>query len=83
MNPVTIAPEDSISYTDFSEGNPVQIRVSVPAGQAKNFGKGQVVKVIYQDTETKGRIVSDPIVISKDIETEKVLSLIVEKAEAF
>jgi hypothetical protein len=84
MNPVVIPGDDTISYRDFSNGKPVQVRISVPDLQAKGFGKGKPVNVIHGTQELRGRVVSDPLKIDSDKETHvTTLSLVIEKADAF
>jgi hypothetical protein len=84
MNPIVISGEDTISYREFSDGKPVQVRISVPDLQAKGFGKGKPVNVIHDGKESKGRIVSDPLKIDSDNETHvTTLSLVIEKTDAF
>ena len=84
MNPVVIPEEDTISYRDFSDGKPVQVRISVPDLQAKGFGKGKPVKVIHEGSELRGRIVSDPLKIDSDLDKHTTtLALVIEKADAF
>lgn len=84
MNPVVIPGEDTISYREFSDGKPVQVRISVPDLQAKGFGKGKPVNVIHEGHELRGRIVSDPLKIDSDKETHvTTLSLVIEKTDVF
>jgi hypothetical protein len=84
MNPVVIPEEDTISYREFSDGKPVQVRISVPDLQAKGFGKGKPVNVIHEGKELKGRIVSDPLEIDTDNDKHlTTLALVIEKTDAF
>jgi len=84
MNPVVIPGEDTISYREFTDGKPVQVRISVPDMQAKGFGKGKPVNVIHEGNESRGRIVSDPLKIDTDKDKHvTTLSLVIEKADAF
>jgi hypothetical protein len=84
MNPVVIPGEDTISYREFSDGKPVQVRISVPDLQAKSFGKGKPVNVIHEGHELRGRVVSDPLKIDSDNDTHvTTLSLVIEKADVF
>ncbi len=80
MKPVTIAPDDSINYNDFVSGNSVQLRVKVDAQDAGQYKKGATVEVVHENEKLRGKIVSDPLVVSPSIEHgEKTLSLIIEK----
>jgi hypothetical protein len=80
MKPVTIAPDDSINYDEFLSGNSVQIRVKVDDEEATQYKKGTTVDVVHENEKLRGKIVSDPLVISPSIEHgEKTLSLIIEK----
>ena len=79
MNHVKISQDDVTATRDFSEGNPVQVRIMVDHDDT-NYQKGRLVKVHYNDREADAVIVSDPIVISRDLEKKsKVLSLVVEQ----
>jgi hypothetical protein len=81
MKPVTIAPDDSTNYDDFVSGNSVQIRVKVDEKEASHYKKGATVEVVHENEKLRGKIVSEPLVVSPSIEHgEKTLSLIIEKA---
>ncbi len=81
MGSVNIDSEDSISIKDFEDGNSIQVRVKVSEKEKPEFEKGKTVKVIHDDGEMTGKIVSEPIEIGKKREDGKVtLSLILEKA---
>ena len=81
MGSVNIDEEDNISIKDFEEGNSIQVRVKVSEKEKAEFEKGKTIKVIHDDGEMTGKIVSDPIEVDKKREDGKVtLSLIVEKA---
>jgi hypothetical protein len=80
MKPVTIAPDDSINYDDFVSGNSVQLRVKVDEKEASQYKKGTTVDVVHENEKLRGKIVSEPLVVSPSIEHgEKTLSLIIEK----
>lgn len=80
MKPVTIAPDDSINYDEFVSGNSVQIRVKVDESEAMEYKKGTTVDVVHDNEKLRGKIVSEPLVVSPSIERgEKTLSLIIEK----
>ena len=80
MNAITILSEDLITYKNFEEGSPVQIRVHV-SDKDETYEKGTLVNVIYKNKESNAKVVSDPIVITenKDQENIKELSLVIEK----
>jgi hypothetical protein len=80
MNPITINSTDT-SVQDFKEGHPIQVRVNVKENEMKEYRKGATVKVICEDIEATGRIVSEPLELeSKEENTgKKTLSLIIEK----
>lgn len=80
MNTITILSEDLITYKNFEEGNPVQIRVRVNEND-DDYEKGAFVKVIYKNRESNAKIVSEPIVVTEnqDQANTKELSLIIEK----
>lgn len=81
MGSVNIDSEDSISIKDFEDGNSIQVRVKVSEKEKSEFEKGKTIKVIHDDGEMTGRVVSEPIEIDKKRDDGKVtLSLIVEKA---
>lgn len=80
MKPITISPDDTLSYNDFSSGNSIQVRLDIKDSELKSYAKNKTIKVIHLDEELTGKIVSDPLVVSPDSETgHKVVSLIVEK----
>jgi hypothetical protein len=80
METIRISPDEKIIYQDFKEGNSVQVRVTVgPSGQDE-FAKGKTVRVVHENFEGHGRIVSEPLVIGHPLEGENLtISLIVEK----
>lgn len=81
MATVTIPSSDSITYNDFIAGNSVQLRAVATEKDVHDYDKGKTVKVVYQDGEANGKIVSDPLVIRDgDKGGKKEISLIVEKA---
>lgn len=63
METIRISPEEEILFRELNEGNSVQIRVSVGPGEEKQYAKGQNVRVVCGESEAKGRIVSDPLVV--------------------
>lgn len=80
MKPVTIAPDDSTNYDDFVSGNSVQLRITVDEKEAAAYTKGTTVDVVHENETLRGKIVSDPLVVSPSIERgERTLSLIIEK----
>ena len=81
MKPITIAPDDNSNYEDFVAGNSVQIRVNVGSSEANEYKKGMAIDVVHENEKLRGKIVSEPLVVSPSIEHgEKTLSLIIEKA---
>ena len=80
MRPITISPDDSITFRDLKDGNSASVRVVVYGDEQKEFGKGKEVKVVHNSDELKGKIVSDPLVIDdKREDGGSTLSLVVEK----
>lgn len=81
MGTINITEAEEMVYNDFNEGNSVQVRVTVQPNEEREFQKGKKVKVIYNNTEATGKIVSDPLVVQpKTDDGKETLSLIVEKA---
>ena len=81
MTKISIPEADTISFKDFSDGNSIQVRATVPKAEEHSFEKGQTVTVTHQGNEANAKIVSDPIVINESTsDGKKTLSLIVEKA---
>ncbi len=81
MGSVNIDTEDNISIKDFEEGNSIQVRVTVPPDEKREYDKGKTINVVHEGKEMKGRIVSDPIVIDRKREDGQLtLSLILERA---
>lgn len=82
MATINISEADSISYKDFQQGNPVQVRAVAAPGQEHDFDKGRKVTISHLNMETVGEIVSDPIEISSDgsgDSNRKVLSVVIQK----
>jgi len=79
MPTINISKDEEIIFKDFTEGNSVQVRVTVPPGEEKNYKKGTTVKVVHGEVENDGKIVSDPLVIGSPFNDEnRTISLIVE-----
>ena len=82
MKTITIAPDDTNNHNEFVAGNPVQVRVKVKEAEVAAFKKGTTVEVVHEQKSDKGKIVSEPLVVSPSAEKgEKVLSLIIEKID--
>jgi hypothetical protein len=80
MKTVTISHDEYTVYQTFQEGHPVQVRVSINPGEEHEYDKGKTVKVVCDEQETEGRIVSQPLEIeSKADNGQKTLSLVLEK----
>lgn len=80
MRPITISTDDMNSYNDFMAGNSIQIRVKADDSDLKTYSKDRIVKVVHDGSESKARIVSDPLVVSSSSEKgPKTISLIIEK----
>ena len=80
MGSVNINAEDGISVKEFEEGNSIQVRVVVSDEEKRQYNKGEKIKVVHDDGEMTGKVVSDPILIDRKREDGKLtLSLIVEK----
>ncbi|HEY9044743.1 MAG TPA: hypothetical protein VIN08_02560 [Ohtaekwangia sp.] len=80
MSTVNIPEADSVSYREFQEGNPVQVRAVASPGQEREFEKGKQISISHQNMKATAVIVSDPIEITNQSESgRKVFSLIVEK----
>ncbi len=79
MPTINISKDEEIIFKDFKEGNSVQVRVTVPPGEEKNYTKGTTVEVIHGENRNDAKIVSDPLVIGSPLVDEKrTISLIVE-----
>lgn len=80
MKTVNISPDESTLYKTFSDGHPVQVRVTVSPGEVKDYDKGMKVMVVFEKEETEAKIVSQPIEIdAPGGKREKTLSLVLEK----
>ena len=83
MNHITIAADDRVTAKDFTKGSPVQVRVEI-TGDESQYKKGRMIRVTYESQETEAVIVSDPIVVSTDLERKTTtLSLIIERDMSF
>lgn len=77
MNAITI--KDPIAKADFEQGKSVQIRAK-SKGQENVYEKNMIVAVLHDGSKINARIVSDPLLISSDRDTnDMVYSLIIEK----
>ena len=80
MGSVNIDAEDAISVKEFEDGNSIQVRVLVSETEKRDYEKGKTIKVVHENGEMSGRIVSEPIEIDKKRDAGRItLSLIVEK----
>jgi hypothetical protein len=80
METIRISPDEGITYKDFTEGNSVQVRVTVGPSDKDEFAKGKTVRVLHGNYVGQGRIVSEPLIIGRPVDGENVtISLIVEK----
>jgi hypothetical protein len=81
METINLSTDEETSYNDFKDGNPVQVRVTVPPSEERKYSKGTTVNIARGDFHAKGKIVSDPLVIGAPLEgQDRTLSLIIEKA---
>jgi hypothetical protein len=80
MKTVTISHDEYTIYETFKEGHPVQIRVAVAPGEENEYDKGKTVKVVCDEQEMEGKIVSQPLEIDSKAEGgTKTFSLVLEK----
>jgi hypothetical protein len=80
MKTINISNSEYTLYQTFQDGHPVQVRVSIKPGEEGDYDKGKTVKIVYENEEIEGKIVSQPLEI--DTKTEdgcKTLSLVLEK----
>jgi hypothetical protein len=81
MVTIELPNEEETTYNDFKDGNPVQVRVTVPPSEEGNYGKGTTVDVARGSFKSKAKIVSDPLVIGSPLQgQDKTISLIIEKS---
>ena len=81
MVTIKLPEEEESTYNDFKDGNPVQVRVTVPPSEEGNYSKGTKVDVARGKFQAKARIVSDPLVIGAPLQgQDKTISLIIEKS---
>ncbi len=80
MKTVNISADEYTIYETFQEGHPVQVRVSITPGEEHEYDKGKSVKVVFENEEIEGKIVSQPLEIDNKAEGgHKTLSLVLEK----
>jgi len=80
MATINLSSNEETIYKDFKEGNSVQVRVTVPANEEENYKKGGTVDVVHGDFHAKGKIVSEPLIISSALQGQnRTISLIVER----
>lgn len=81
MATIKLPTEEETIYNDFKEGNPVQVRVTVPPSEEGNYKKGSLVDVTRDSYKAKAKIVSDPLVIGTPLQgQDRTLSLVIEKS---
>ena len=81
MVTIELPKEEETIYNDFKDGNPVQVRVTVPPSEEGNYGKGTTVDIARGSYKAKAKIVSDPLVIGSPLQgQDKTISLIIEKS---
>jgi hypothetical protein len=81
MVTIKLPTEEETIYDDFKDGNPVQVRVTVPPSEESNYTKGTIVDVLRGSFKAKAKIVSEPLVIGSPLEgQDKTISLIIEKS---
>lgn len=59
---VTVDVEQN-QYDDILNGNPVQLRTTIPAKELDQFKKGEAITVVCSESRLKARVVSQPIKI--------------------
>lgn len=80
MVTIKLPSEEETIYNDFKDGNPVQVRVTVPPSEERSYTKGTTVDVARGSFKAKATIVSDPLVIGSPLQgQDKTISLIIEK----
>jgi hypothetical protein len=80
MKTVNISADEYTIYETFQDGHPVQVRVSITPGEEHEYDKGKSVKIVYENEETEGKIVSQPLEIDNKAEDGHItLSLVLEK----
>jgi hypothetical protein len=81
MVTIKLPTEEETIYNDFKDGNPVQVRVTVPPSEERNYTKGTMVDVSRGSFKATAKIVSEPLVIGAPLEgQDKTISLIIEKS---
>jgi hypothetical protein len=81
MVTIKLPEEEESTYNDFKDGNPVQVRVTVPPSEEGSYTKGTTVDVARGNFQAKAKIVSDPLVIGSPLQgQDKTISLIIEKS---
>jgi len=81
MVTIELPKEEETTYNDFKDGNPVQVRVTVPPSEEGNYGKGTTVDIARGSFKAKAKIVSDPLIIGSPLQgQDKTISLIIEKS---
>ncbi|MBA4145929.1 MAG: hypothetical protein DI538_26340 [Azospira oryzae] len=76
----TIEIDSIIAENDFEEGKSIQIRAEANS-EEKVYEKNSFVTISHRGMETRARIVSEPLLISSEKDTNlSIYSLIVQKA---
>ncbi|HLT81753.1 MAG TPA: hypothetical protein VKZ86_12035 [Cyclobacteriaceae bacterium] len=63
-NSITIRAE-SFQFKDLKEGNPLQMRTTVPSEKLRNLQKGSRVRVVHEGSDLEATLIDDPILVSE------------------
>lgn len=81
METATVSAIEDFQIKDFTDGNPIQVRVVNASGENETYKKGNKIKVMLHDQEYTAKIVSDPVMIDAEQKQGNAeVSIVIEKA---
>lgn len=79
METATVSAIEDFQIKDFTDGNPIQVRVVNASGETDAYKKGKKIKVTFHDQEYTAKIVSDPVMIPEQGAGNTEVSIVIEK----
>ncbi|HEX7016736.1 MAG TPA: hypothetical protein VF191_14605 [Cyclobacteriaceae bacterium] len=65
-NAITIRAE-SFQFKDLKEGNPLQLRTTIPSKKLRKLQKGSRVRVVYEGSDLEVMLIDDPILVGEGL----------------
>lgn len=62
---------EAFQFDELKNGNPVQLRATLPIRQTDQMRKGNYVEIMNNDSRLKAAIISDPLIVVKQTDDGK------------